>query len=147
MPAAAPFLADRGVLRTAHGHASLVTGDTDVAADAFANLVDAAIADLRRQERIGDRGPRRADEIEHAAADLRDHRIRRGEAADADHRFIGQLFDKGGIRLLVALHRFKTRGGAVIGPTGDVDVPEVGQLGQHLDHLAAFAAGFHASGA
>ena len=59
--------------------------DADVAADAFADVVDAALLDLLRQEGIGDRGPRGADHVEHAAPDLRDHGVGRGEAADADH--------------------------------------------------------------
>ena len=48
-----------------------VAGDADVAADAFADVLEPALLDLLRQERIGDRGPRRADQVEDARADLR----------------------------------------------------------------------------
>ena len=43
-------------------------------------------SDLSRQERVGDRGPGAADQIENAAPDLRDHGIGGGESADAHHR-------------------------------------------------------------
>jgi hypothetical protein len=76
MPAAAPFLAHRGVLGAAAGRHGHVAGDADVAADAFADVLDPAFLDLLREEGIGDRGPRRADEIQQALADLPHHLVR-----------------------------------------------------------------------
>src|SRR5580658_9577539 len=56
VPAAAPLLADGRVLCTAHRHAVVPTRDADVAADALADVLFASGVDLRRQERVGDRG-------------------------------------------------------------------------------------------
>src|SRR6185312_516938 len=91
VPALAPFLAHGGVLRAADRRDRHVAGDADVAADAFADVVDAAFLDLARQERIGDRRACAADQVQHAAPELRHHGVGRGEAAHADHRFAGGL--------------------------------------------------------
>src|SRR5262252_1609521 len=85
MPPAAPLLARSRILRTANRHAIVPARDADVAADALADVLLAAGVDLHRQEGIGDRGARRADEVEHAAPDLADHGVGGGEAADPDH--------------------------------------------------------------
>ena len=47
MPAAPPFLGNRRVLGAAQVHALIVRRAADVAADAFADLVQPAVADLR----------------------------------------------------------------------------------------------------
>src|SRR6185312_5389016 len=52
VPALAPFLAHGRVLRAADRRDGHVAGDADVAADAFADVVDAAFLDLPRQERV-----------------------------------------------------------------------------------------------
>ena len=67
-------------------------------------------------------------------ADLRDHRVGRGEAPDPDHRLHGDALDEGDVFLLEALAG-KARGHRIVRPVADVDVPEVGQLGEHLDDL------------
>src|SRR6185312_5921556 len=55
MPALAPLLAHGRVLRAADRRDRHVAGDADVAADAFADVLDATFLDLARQERVGDR--------------------------------------------------------------------------------------------
>src|ERR1700692_1367853 len=102
MPALAPFLAHCGILGAADRRDGEIAADADVAADAFADVLETPFLDLLRQEGVGDGGPRRADEIEYAAPDLRDHAVRRGEAADADDRLRGQALDEGGKGLLRA---------------------------------------------
>src|SRR5262249_1171241 len=140
MPAAPPFLAHGRVLGAADRHRFVVAGAADVAADAFADLVLAAFIDLARQERIGDRGARRADEIKLALADLPDHGVGRGEAADADHGLARQLVYEADIALLVTLlgeastHR-------IVVDVADVDVPQVRQVGEHGHDVAALAFG------
>ena len=118
-----------------HGH---VAGDADVAADAFADVVERPSSILRRQERIGDRGPRRADEVENAAPHLGDHGVGRGEAADADHRLAGQLLDEGDVRLLAAFVG-EARGLRIIAQARDIDVPEIGQFAEQRHDLARLA--------
>jgi len=44
--------------------------DADIAADAFANVLLAALIDFPGQKRIGNRGPRAANQIEDPAPDL-----------------------------------------------------------------------------
>src|SRR6202140_4833058 len=86
MPLAAPFFADGRVLRAPHRDGIVPARDTDVAADALADVLLAALVDFPGEKRIRDRGSRRADQIEHAASDLTDHGVRGGETADAAHR-------------------------------------------------------------
>ena len=85
MPAPPPLLAHRRVLRAADRRDREVAGHADVAADALADVLEPAFLDLLRQERVGDRRPGRADDVEDAARPP-DHRVGRGEAPDADHR-------------------------------------------------------------
>src|SRR5262249_49464052 len=61
-------------------------GDAHVAADALADLVHTALADLLRQVGIGDRGTRGADQIPDAAAHDRRHQVGIGEAGDPHDR-------------------------------------------------------------
>jgi hypothetical protein len=136
MPAAAPLLAHGGVLRAADGHEARIAGNTDVAPDALADVLGTVLLDFLGQERVGDGGARRADQVEHTAADSRDHGVRRGIAPHAHHRF-GVASDEGVIFLEAFL--FEARGGRVIRPIADVHVPQVGQLRQHRHHIVAFA--------
>jgi hypothetical protein len=64
MPAAAVFLHHGRVLGADDGAAEIESRDADIAADAFADILGAALVDLARQEGIGDGGPRRADDVE-----------------------------------------------------------------------------------
>ncbi len=75
MPAFAPFLAHGGVLGAADRRLRIVAGDADIAADAFADVVDAAFLDLLRQIGIGDGGPCRADHVHDPLADDPHHRV------------------------------------------------------------------------
>ncbi len=93
-----------------------------------------AVADLRRQERVGDRGPRGPDQVEHAAAYRGDHRIRAGVAPDPDDWLGRQALDERDVGLLVAL-RCEPGGGRVVAPVRHVDVPQVGELGEHAHDL------------
>jgi hypothetical protein len=68
MPPAAIFLADGDVLRAHDLTALPELGHADVAADALADVLDAPFRDLGRQEWVGDRRTRRADDVEHAGA-------------------------------------------------------------------------------
>ncbi|MCY1250157.1 hypothetical protein D9M72_637660 [compost metagenome] len=86
--------------------------NADVAADTLADLLDAALPDLVRQERIGDRGTRAADQVENAPTNLGDHRVRRRETADADDRLVRHPLHEIDYRLMAAFAG-ETRGGTV----------------------------------
>src|SRR5262245_55176268 len=58
MPALAPFLAHGRVLGAANGRLRPIAGDADIAADAFAYVIEPAFLDLLRQIGVSDRGPR-----------------------------------------------------------------------------------------
>ena len=140
MPALAPLFHEGGILRAArdrHGH---VAGDADVAADAFADVLDAALLDFLRQERIGDRGPCAADEIERAGLDHLDHHVGRGEAPYPDDRFGGELPDAGHQAFLRGFVLEAGRTGTIL-PRTVREIPEVGQIGVHLDHVADLGIG------
>ena len=122
MPAAAPLLHDGRVLRAPHGGEAVLAGHADVAADALADLVEAALLDLLGQERVGDGRARRADEVDDAPPHLREHGFGRGEPADPDHRLRGHGLDERHVRLLVPFPR-EPGGGGVEGPVVEVDVP------------------------
>ena len=138
MPAAPPLLAHRRVLGAADRRHGEVAGDADVAADALADVLEPALLDLPRQERIGDRGARGADQVEHPVADEPHHRVRRGEAADADDRLRGQLLDAAEVRLLPSSPRRSGRCRVVL-PAADHHVPEIGQLADEADDLLDLA--------
>src|SRR3546814_19252267 len=101
-------------LCAAYRRGHLVAVDADVAADALADVVDAPVLDLLRQEGIGDRGARGADHVHDALLHDAHHGVRRGVAADADHRLGGQRLHELRVGLLVALLG-KARGLAEIG--------------------------------
>ena len=60
--------------------------DALVAADALADLVQPALLDLAREERVGDRRAGRADDVPDAGADDLGHLVGVREAPDADDR-------------------------------------------------------------
>ncbi|MPL80185.1 hypothetical protein SDC9_26081 [bioreactor metagenome] len=135
VPTLAPFFHEGRVLRAAADAHRHVAGDADVAADAFADVLDPAFLDLLRQEGIGDRGPGAADEIEHTLPHQPRHHIGRGEAADADDGARGQLANAGHQHLLRRLF-LEARGARAILPGALRQIPQVGQIGVHLDELA-----------
>ena len=105
--------------------------DADVAADALADLAVAALLDLLREERIGDRRPRGADQVPRAAERMISA-IRSGfvSRADADDRLRRRLAHSAGPFELVALLE-EARGARVLRPLddrADVDVPEVDEV-------------------
>src|SRR5262249_55451797 len=58
MPALAPFLAHGGVLGAADRRDGVIAADADIAADAFADVLEPPLLDLLREKWIGDGGPR-----------------------------------------------------------------------------------------
>ena len=81
VPTGTTLLHHRWVLRAADRCAGAVSRIADVAADAFADVLDPALLDLSGQERVRDGGARGTDQIGDAAPDLTDHRVGRSEAA------------------------------------------------------------------
>src|SRR5438132_441898 len=73
VPATAVFLAGSGVLGAHQRTANLEAGGALVAADAFADLVQAPLLDLFREERIGDRRTGGTDDVVLARGDCLDH--------------------------------------------------------------------------
>ncbi|MNT63063.1 hypothetical protein D3C72_2008390 [compost metagenome] len=69
MPSLAPFLGHGRVLRAADRRHGEIARNTDIAADALTDVVETALLDLLRQERIGDRRTRCADHVENALVD------------------------------------------------------------------------------
>ena len=145
MPATPPFLGDGRVLRAAKRQAVAVHRHADIAADAFADLIQPPVTDFRRQERIGDGGAGGADQVQPPLADGGDHRVRRGETADADNWFRRHRLHeicKGELEPFLR----KPAGLAVGGPSGEVHVPEVREVRQRLHHVPAFTVGAEAGG-
>ena len=138
VPAAAPFFARRGVLGAAHRHAVVPAGNADVAANALADVVAVAFADLGRQKGVGNAGSRATDQIEHAAANLRHHGVGRGKTAHADHRAIGHPLHKVDNGLMSALWP-EARGAAVRGARIHFHVPQIGHVREQADHAVGFA--------
>ena len=60
----------------------------DIAADAFANVLDAAFRDLGGQEGIRDRGASGADDVQHTRAYQGDHVVGAGQAAITHHGYV-----------------------------------------------------------
>ncbi len=137
MPAAPPLLAHRRILGAADRRHRPVARDADVAADALADVLEPPLLDLQRQERVGDRGTRRADQVDHAVPDQPHHRVRRGQPADADDRLRRELLDPAEVLLRPRLVR-EARGARVVGPEADHHVPEVGQLADEREQLFDF---------
>ena len=139
MPTATPLLAHCRVLRAADRGRSRVGRDADVAADALANLVVPALLDLCGKEGVGDRGPRRADQVEDAFLDHPDHRVRRREPADANDWLRRELLEAAHVRLLRTLVG-EPRGDRVEVPVSHHEVPQVGELTDEAEHLLGLAA-------
>src|SRR5882757_10979221 len=123
VPAAAPFLAHRGILCTSQVAAGVVTGDTNVATDTLPDVLQPAFLQFFGEKRIGNGRSGSADEIEHTAAYLAHHRVGRGKSAHADDGFARHRLDEAGVFLLIA---FLGKAGrlAVIGPARNVDIPQ-----------------------
>ena len=124
MPAPTPFLSHSRVLGAANRHTQRFLCITNVTADALANVVESAFINLARQERIGNRGPRRTDHILGAAIDLAQHGVGRGETPDADHRLAGQRFQLRNCRLLRSFFH-KSRASHFEMIITDGDIPQV----------------------
>ena len=76
MPPLAPFFAHSRVLCATDRRVGHIARHADIAADALADILDPTFFDLFRQEWVGDRWPRRADEIERALGDHCRHAVR-----------------------------------------------------------------------
>ena len=101
MPALAPFLAHRRVLRSGSASRSCLR-KRRCCSRCIRGYRRCVLLDLARQERIGDRRPRRADHVENAPAQLTYHRVGRCEPADADNGLACHLLHPADERLLRA---------------------------------------------
>ena len=111
MPALLPLLSLGRILGTANRCHHVVLGHTDIAADAFPDILEATLVNLARQKGIGNRRARRTDQVEHTALYLRNHRVCGSKPPYPDDRFSGQRFDKRGIGLLESLVGLEPRSG------------------------------------
>ena len=125
VPALPPFFSHRGVLGATDRCACLVADVTNVATDALADFVITSLCDLLGQERIGNGGACRTDEIDDALSNQPQHRLGRGKTSHADDRFVGHALDPGHRRLEP---RFlgETRGAHFVAVVVHRDVPQVG---------------------
>ena len=131
MPAAPVFLARGCVLGAAQKSLLLHARDAHVAPDAFADVLVAPLLDLFGQERVGDRGPRRADNVALAVVDHADHVVGAGEAAVVHDRYVADdplhVLDEG----LHPVRLAKARAGRVLARPllviADLDRPGVEQ--------------------
>src|SRR5262249_42350777 len=87
---------------------------------------------------VGDRWPRRADQVEDPTPDLRYHGIGRGEAPHTHHWPGRQLLDLGDVALLEPLLRNPGAHGIVF-HVRDIHVPQVRELGQQRYHFPTLA--------
>ena len=138
VPKVAAFLHHRRVLRAADRDECVLAAQADIAADAFADVLRAALGDLEGQERVGNRRAGGTDKVENPARDLADHRVRRREPAHAHHRFAGDLLDELHKGFLIPFLR-KAHRLAVVRPVRQVDVPQVRQVLQQFHHLGTLA--------
>ena len=139
VPAAAVLLAGGRVLGAADVAAEVALRDAHVAADAGADVVDPARADLLGQERVGDVRAGRADQVPHARLDDLGHPLGRRQPADADDRLPRRLAHVPGPLELPALGE-EARRARVLRPLqdrADVDVPQVDQVVGHAHELEA----------
>ena len=137
MPAAPPFLPHGWILGAADGYKLLVPADTDIAADALPDILDAAFTDFVGEKWVGDRRPRRADQVNYPATDGCDHRFRGGIPSNSHHRLAGEGFYEGNIAVLETL--FIEPGCArVVIPITDIDIPQVGGFCQHRHDIVPF---------
>ncbi len=112
----------------------VVARHADVAADALADVREAPLLDLAGQERVGDRGARRADHVEHALGEEPHHRVGRREAPDADDRLRRERLQAADVGLAVPLVA-EARRQRVEVPVADHQVPHVGVLADEPEEL------------
>jgi hypothetical protein len=136
IPAAPPFLAHCGVLRTAQMHGFIIGCAADIASNALADFIFPALIDFIRQKRISNGGPCRTNEILDAALDLAHHGIRRGEAANTHNRFAGEAFDESNMGFLKTLGAETRRLGIIAEASRHIHIPEIRQFRQHCDNFA-----------
>ena len=136
MPTPAPLLTHARILCAAHRCESMLPCNTNVTADTLADFIKTPLLNLLGQERIGNRRPRRADHVQHAAPNLADHGIGRGEPTDPHYGFRSDLLDECDIAFLPTLLA-KTRANRIILPIAEVDVPQVRELSQQLNDFSA----------
>jgi hypothetical protein len=145
VPAAAVLLAGGGVLRADHRRAAdLPPRDALVAADALADVLEAALLDLLGEEGVGDRRPGGADDVELPGLDDPHHRVGVRDAPDADDRLVRVVagLHLARVGLLVVLLEEARRPG-VLPPLGDVahgEVPQVHEVVDVLDEAHAVLA-------
>ena len=137
MPTATMLLARRRVLDAAEVSEPVDLHDADVGAGALADLVGAALGDLLREERIGDRGSRGTDQVPRATAHDRGHAVGARQPSDPDDRLRGRLPDPAGPLELIALLEVAgaPRVLAPVGDRPDVHVPEVDEVVSQVDEL------------
>jgi hypothetical protein len=142
MPAAPVLLARGRVLRADERRASdLPARNANVAADALTDVVEPALVDLLRQERVRDRRTAGGDDVELARRDRLDHHVRVRPATDAEHRLLRDGLD-GALPRELPPRGVEPRGGRVLTPLGDprdVDVPDVDEIVDELDERKAVA--------
>ena len=114
-------------------------GKARVAAYALTNILDAAFFYFLWQKGVGNRRTRRTDQIDQPIFDERHHAIWRRVSPDSDHRLGCHLFHEGREWLLPPF----------VGKAGchhieidvlNIDIPQIGQLGEHLDDPPTIAA-------
>src|ERR1044072_8528393 len=93
-PAALPPPGGRFRREEPGGPADLPARDADVAADALADVVEPALVDLHREERVGDGRAAGGDDVKCAVVDRLDHEVGAGEPADAEHRLLRDALDR-----------------------------------------------------
>ena len=142
VPAAPVLFAARRVLCAPDRRSpDLPARDADVAADAFADVVEAALLDLPREKGIGDGGTGGADDVALAGADHLDHEVWVREPADVHHRLACDGLREPRVRRLV-IRLEEARRGRVLAEVhrADVDVPVVDELVECRDELDALLA-------
>ncbi len=111
---------------------------TDVAADTFADILNAALFDLLRQERISDGRTRRTDHVLRATADNLRHGIGRSETAHGDNWFAGHGFGAGDVWHQGAFfHKPRIAHFDIVIRAGQI--PQIRQVGQHGEGVIGFA--------
>src|ERR1039457_2204551 len=108
---------------------------TDVAADAFADVLQTPLAHFGRQERIGDRRAGGADQVDDTALELAEHGVRRGEPADAHDGLTRELAHVGN-PILEGTFAHETRRAHLLVIISDYDVPQIWQVAKRRHYIA-----------